>query len=86
MRRIFGLWRLWLRYQNLVVVLVALTAAWLLALASGSWFFFRLAYVLSALVPLSFFWAWLNLRRLEVGVRRDARRVQVGETASERSR
>jgi uncharacterized protein (DUF58 family) len=84
MRRIFGLWRFWLRYQNLVVVLLALTAAWLLALASGFWFFFRLAYVLSALVPLSFLWAWANLRRLEVSVRRDARRVQVGETASER--
>ena len=84
MRRIFGLWRLWVRHQNLVVVCLALTAAWLLALASGFWLFFRLAYVLSALVPLSFLWAWANLRRLEVSVRRDAQRVQVGENASER--
>jgi len=84
MRRIFGLWRLWVRYQNLVVVFLALTAAWLLALASGFWLFFRLAYVLSALVPLSLLWAWANLRGLEVSVRRYAQRVQVGENASER--
>lgn len=84
MRRIFALWQLWLRYQNLIVVVASLTAAWLLALASGFWFFFRLAYVLSALMPLSFLWAWANLRWLEVTVRRYAQRVQVGETASER--
>ena len=84
MRRIFGLWRLWMRHQNLLVVLVACATAWLLGLASGSWFFFRLAYVLTALVPLSFLWAWTNLRWLEVNVRRDAQRVHVGENANER--
>src|SRR4030042_6449457 len=84
MRRIIGLGRLWVRHQNLIVVFVALVAAWLLALASGFWFFFRLAYILSALMPLSFLWAWANLRTLDVGVRRDAQRVQVGENASER--
>jgi uncharacterized protein (DUF58 family) len=83
-RRIIGLWRFWVRHQNLIVVLIALIAAWLLAFASGFWFFFRLAYVLTALVPLSFVWAWANLRALDVTVRRDARRVQVGENASER--
>ena len=67
-----------------MIVFVALTAAWLLALASGFWFFFRLAYVLSALVPLSFLWAWANLRGLEVSVQPHAQRVQVGEYASER--
>jgi uncharacterized protein (DUF58 family) len=84
MRSILRLWRLWERHQNLIIVFVALTAAWLLALASGFWFFFRLAYVLSALVPLSFLWAWANLRGLEVSVHRYAQRVQVGEDASER--
>ena len=84
MRRIFGLWHLWVRHQNLIVVLVACTSAWLMGAASGFWFFFRLAYVLTALVPLSFLWAWTNLRWLEVNVRRDAQRVQVGENANER--
>ena len=84
MRLILRLWRFWQRHQNLIIVFVALTAAWLLALASGFWFFFRLAYVLSALVPLSFLWAWANMRGLEVSVRRYAQRVQVGEDASER--
>jgi uncharacterized protein (DUF58 family) len=84
MRPILRLWRLWVRHQNLIIVFVALTAAWVLALASGFWFLFRLAYVLSALVPLSFLWAWANLRGLEVSVHRYAQRVQVGEDASER--
>ena len=84
MRLILRLWRFWQRHQNLIIVFVALTAAWLLALASGFWFFFRLAYVLSALVPLSLLWAWANMRGLEVSVRRYAQRVQVGEDASER--
>jgi uncharacterized protein (DUF58 family) len=84
MRHILRLWRLWQRHQNLIIVFVALTAAWLLALASGFWFFFRLAYLLSALVPLSLLWAWANLRGLEMSVRRYAQRVQVGEDASER--
>ena len=84
MRIIFGLWRAWVRHQNLVIVLAAVVAAWLLGLASGFWFFFRLAYVLSALVPLSFLWAWANVRGLDVSVRRYAQRVQVGENAAER--
>lgn len=77
---------LWQRYQNLVVVLISLAAAWLLALASGFWFFFRLAYVLSALVPLSFLWTWGSLRGLKATVQRYAQRVQVGRQAEERIR
>ncbi len=84
MRRVRGLWRLWTRHQNLAIVFVTLAAAWLLGLASGFWFFFRLAYLLSALVPLSFLWAWANVRGLEVSVQRQAQRVQVGESAGER--
>lgn len=78
--------RLWGRYQTLVVVLLLLVAAWVLGLASGFWFFFRLAYVLSALVPLSYLWAWLSLRGLEVSVQRYAQRVQAGQQAEERIR
>lgn len=77
---------LWQRYQNLMVVLISLAIAWLLALASGFWFFFRLAYVLSALVPLSFLWTWGSLRGLKVTVQRYAQRVQVGRQAEERIR
>ena len=84
MRIVVRLWRLWVRHQNLVIVLAAVVAAWLLGLASGFWFFFRLAYVLSALVPLSLLWAWANVHGLDVGVRRYAQRVQVGENAAER--
>jgi uncharacterized protein (DUF58 family) len=81
--RLLSLWR---RYQNLAIVLILLATAWLLALASGFWFFFRLAYVLSALVPLSFLWAWASLRGLNVTVQRYAQRVQVGQQAEERIR
>jgi uncharacterized protein (DUF58 family) len=81
--RLLSLWR---RYQNLLVVLIILAAAWPLALASGFWLFFRLAYVLSALVPLSFVWAWVSLRGLKVTVERYAQRVQVGQQANEHIR
>jgi uncharacterized protein (DUF58 family) len=81
-----GLLGLWRRYENLAIVLILLATTWILALASGFWFFFRLAYVLSALVPLSFLWAWFSLRGLNVTVQRYAQRVQVGQQAEERIR
>ena len=81
--RLLGLWR---RYENLAIVLILLATTWILALASGFWFFFRLAYVLSALVPLSFLWAWFSLRGLNVTVQRYAQRVQVEQQAEERIR
>jgi len=81
--RLLSFWR---RYENLAIVLILLATAWLLALASGFWFFFRLAYVLLALVPLSFLWAWASLRGLNVTVERYAQRVQVGQQAEERIR
>jgi uncharacterized protein (DUF58 family) len=77
---------LWQRYASLAIVLILLATAWILALASGFWFFFRLAYVLSALVPLSLVWAWASLRGLKVTVQRHAQRVQVGRQAEERIR
>jgi uncharacterized protein (DUF58 family) len=82
-KRLFSFWQ---RYHNLLVVLSLLAAAWILALASGFWFFFRLAYVLSALVPLSLVWAWTSLRGLKVTVKRYTQRVQVGQQAEERIR
>ena len=65
--------------QNLIVVLLLAAMAWVLALASGFWFFLRLAYVLSALIPLSYLWSWSNLRGLKVTVLRSPQRVQVGQ-------
>jgi uncharacterized protein (DUF58 family) len=72
--------------QNLIVVLVLTAAAWVLALASGFWFFLRLAYVLSALIPLSYLWSWSNLRGLKVTVVREPQRVQVGQKVEGRVR
>lgn len=69
----------WTQNQNLIVVLVLAAMAWVLALASGFWFFLRLAYVLSALIPFSYLWSWSNLRGLKVTVLRSPQRVQVGQ-------
>ena len=76
----------WAQNQNLIVVLALAATAWVLALASGFWFFLRLAYVLSALVPLSYLWAWSNLRGLEVAVLRQPQRLQVGQQVGSRVR
>ncbi|MEX2238044.1 MAG: DUF58 domain-containing protein [Dehalococcoidia bacterium] len=58
--------------------------AWLFAAFSGYWLLFRLAYLLTAVIPLSYLWAQLNLRGLDVKVERENDRVQQGQKARER--
>ena len=85
MRRIFGgLFRVVRRNRNLLIVVAAFGTMLGLAAVSGYWLFYRAAYVVGGLVPLSFVWARANLRGLEVTVERAADRLQVGQRAEAR--
>lgn len=87
MRRVpIGLFRLVRRNQNLLFVLAAFGTVLGLAMVSGHWLFYRAAYVIGGLVPLTFIWARANLRGLNVTVERAAGRLQVGQHAEARVR
>jgi len=85
-RVLIGLFRLVRRNQNLLIVLAAFGTLLGLAVVSGHWLFYRAAYVIGGLVPVSFIWARANLRRLDVTVERAAGRLQVGQCAEARVR
>ncbi|MBI1885562.1 MAG: DUF58 domain-containing protein [Chloroflexi bacterium] len=86
MRKLFGFVRFLWRNQNLIVVVGLAAALFVLAYASGFWIFYRAAYLLTALVPLSLFWARANLRGLSVEIDRLADRLQVGQQLEVRFR
>ena len=56
-RAFLGLLRLIRRNQNLLFVLAAFGTMLGLAAVSGYWLFYRAAYVIGGLVPVSFLWA-----------------------------
>jgi uncharacterized protein (DUF58 family) len=70
------------RAVTLVVVLFLLCV--IFAYATGFWLLFRLAYVLLCVVPLSYFWARINVSGIEVEAARLVDRAQVGQSAEER--
>jgi uncharacterized protein (DUF58 family) len=74
------------RTHSLLFVLAALIAMAVLAAISGSWFFYRGAYVLGGLIVLCFFWARIHSRGLEVFVERANDRLQVGQEVEARVR
>ena len=87
MRRVFrGLFRFLRRNQNLLLVLAAFGVMLGLAAATGYWLFYRAAYGIGGLVPISFVWARANLRGLKVTVERAADRLQVGQRVEARVR
>jgi uncharacterized protein (DUF58 family) len=62
----------------------SLTILSLLAgLFTGRAFFFNLAYLLGGLMLLSFVWAWLSVRWINIGRKTRARRAQVGRNLDE---
>jgi uncharacterized protein (DUF58 family) len=71
----------WLR-PLLLLLLAGL--CFLAAQGTGIRLFFHLAYVLIALLALSYLWAWLNLRGLRVEREVYTHRTQVGDEARER--
>ncbi len=85
-RALAGLARIVGRNHNLLFVLAAFGTMVGLAAVSGYWLFYRAAYLIGGLVPLSFIWARLHLRGLEVTVERAVGRLQVGQRVEARVR
>ncbi len=75
-----------LRNYNLVCVLMALSAAAVLAGITGHWLFYRGAYIIGGLIPLCWVWARMSARGLDVTIERTADRLQVGQETETRLR
>lgn len=65
-------------------ILLLAGLSFLAAQGTGIRLFFHLFYLLLALLALSYLWAWLNLRGLQVQRETFTHRTQVGEQARER--
>jgi len=69
--------------RTLTVVLGVLAVAVFVAMGTGFWLLFRLAYVVAFVVPISWLIAWYNTRNLDVWAERRTERAQVGQQAEE---
>ncbi len=67
-----------------VVVFILLLAVIAEALATGQRLFFNLAYLLSALLAVSYFWSWANVDHIQVVRQTRSNRSQVGQAMEER--
>lgn len=85
-RALAGLGRALWRNQNLLFVLAVSGTLLGLAVASGYWLFYRAAYLVGGLVPISLIWAIANVCGLNVSVKRTGDRVQVGQRSEARVR
>lgn len=65
-------------------IFVLALISYFVAQGTGIRLFFHMAYLLLALLALSFLWAWLNLRGLKVQRETFTQRTQVGGVAQER--
>jgi uncharacterized protein (DUF58 family) len=69
--------------SRLAFLLVAVGAAWVLALNTGRDLTFSLAYLLTGILAVSFFWSWNSVRGISVRRLTRTRRSQVGQYAEE---
>ena len=67
-----------------VIVLALLILALVGAQATGRALWFNLAYLLIAVLLVSYFWAWTNVNNLQIVRQTRSQRSQVGEVAEER--
>ena len=65
--------------SRLLFLLVALIVSWVFALNSGRALAFNLAYLLSGILALSYFWSWASTRAIHINRHTRARRSQVGQ-------
>lgn len=65
-------------------VVVLLVVALVEALATGRALWFNLVYLFAALLAVSYFWAWMNINRLQIVRQTRSQRSQVGQVAEER--
>jgi uncharacterized protein (DUF58 family) len=69
--------------RTLSLVIGIILVATFVAMGTGFWLLFRLAYVLALALPVSWAVAWWNTRNLEATVERRTDRGQVGQEAVE---
>ncbi|MBI2764732.1 MAG: DUF58 domain-containing protein [Chloroflexi bacterium] len=69
--------------RTLTLFVVLLSIAAFVAMGTGFWLLFRLAYVLGLAIPAAWLIAWYNTLHLEVSVDRRTDRAQVGQEAQE---
>jgi uncharacterized protein (DUF58 family) len=67
--------------RNVVYILTSLSL--LTGLFTGRALFFNLAYLLGGLLLISFLWAWVSVRWINIGRKTRARRAQVGRNLDE---
>ena len=65
--------------SRLIVLLVALVFSWVFAFNSGRVLAYNLAYLLTAILGLSYAWAWHSTRYVQINRYTRARRSQVGQ-------
>src|SRR5262245_41026184 len=78
-------WRTWFRRRLSLTVLVALLVICIISSPStGFWLPTRLAYVILVGLPITYYWARMNTRNLEVITERPVDRLQEGQEFVER--
>ena len=70
-------------HRTLTLVSILLIGAVVVALGTGFWLLFRLAYVIALGIPACWLLAWWNTRHVEATVERRTLRGQVGQEAVE---
>ena len=70
-------------HRTLTLVVMVLLASVFVALGTGFWLLFRLAYVIGLALPICWGLAWWNTRHVEATVERRTLRGQVGQEAVE---
>jgi len=70
-------------HRTLTLVVCILLVSVFVALGTGFWLLFRLAYVIAFAIPIAWLIAWYNTRHLEVTVDRKTDRAQAGQEAEE---
>src|SRR6185437_13196027 len=83
--RVVRLWRsLFVMHRPLTAVVMLFVACIAIALSTGFWLTWRLAYVALIGVPISFLWSRLNLSGIDVIPDRHVDRLQEGGLFEER--
>lgn len=72
------------RHLSLTVICILLFVCLMSALSTGFWLPARLAYVIAFGIPIAYFWAKANIRKLEVTTERPLDRLQEGQEYTER--
>ncbi len=85
LRPVARLWRsLFVTHRSLTAVVILFVSCIVIALSTGFWLTWRLAYVALVGVPVAYFWSRFNLVGIEVTPDRSADRLQEGGHFEER--